>query len=133
MKLQRGLQQVPWCQRQTLKGTAMAVGVHPTVITRAIKTKKLRFHVTRMKPVLTDENKVARVAFAMNALRSDRKDRMVFENMYNVVHVDEKWFNHDKDVRKVILGANETMETRRCRNKRFIGKTMFLTAVARPR
>ncbi|KAF0701882.1 hypothetical protein AaE_016263 [Aphanomyces astaci] len=52
--------------------------------------------------------------------------------MIDVVHLDEKWFNADKDLRKVYLTKGETPKGRACKSKRFIPKVMFLAAVARP-
>ncbi|KAH9095054.1 hypothetical protein LEN26_017931 [Aphanomyces euteiches] len=53
--------------------------------------------------------------------------------MWDVVHHDEKWFNADKDRRKVYLAPGEAIDRRECKSKRFIPKVMFLAAVARPR
>ena len=53
--------------------------------------------------------------------------------MFDVVHVDEKWFYEDVDKRfYYIVGDEEPPQRHRC-SKRFIQKTMFLAAVARPR
>ncbi|ETV69095.1 hypothetical protein H257_15065 [Aphanomyces astaci] len=49
------------------------------------------------------------------------------------IHLDEKWFNADKDCRKVYLVGDEVVKQRPCKSKRFISKIMFLGAVARPR
>ncbi|RAW20637.1 hypothetical protein PC110_g22920 [Phytophthora cactorum] len=54
-------------------------------------------------------------------------------HMYDTVHVDEKWFNLYKDTNKYYLTATEQLPYRSCPNKRYIGKIMFLAAVARPR
>ncbi|KAF0735417.1 hypothetical protein Ae201684_008107 [Aphanomyces euteiches] len=51
--------------------------------------------------------------------------------MWDVVHMDEKWFNADQDRRKVYLTPDETVEHRTTKSKRFIPKVMFLAAVAR--
>ncbi|KAF0749807.1 hypothetical protein AaE_006917, partial [Aphanomyces astaci] len=53
--------------------------------------------------------------------------------MWDVVHLDEKWFNADKNIRKVYLTAGEEPEQRASSSKRFVSKVMFLAAVARPR
>ncbi|KAG3244212.1 hypothetical protein PI124_g11005 [Phytophthora idaei] len=51
--------------------------------------------------------------------------------MHNLVHLDDKWFNEDKDNRTVYGLSGEALPLRRRKSKRFIGKTMFLAAVAR--
>ncbi|GMF59677.1 unnamed protein product [Phytophthora fragariaefolia] len=53
--------------------------------------------------------------------------------MYDVVHVDEKWFNMYKASSRYYLTADESLPYRTCPNKRYIGKVMFLAAIARPR
>lgn len=53
--------------------------------------------------------------------------------MYDVVHVDEKWFNMYRASTTYYLSPMETIPYRACPNKRYIGKVMFLAAVARPR
>ncbi|KAF0702712.1 hypothetical protein AaE_015763 [Aphanomyces astaci] len=56
-----------------------------------------------------------------------------FFGIWDVVHLDEKWFNADKDSRKTYLVDGEDVENRACKSKCFIAKVMFLCAVARPR
>ncbi|ETV65481.1 hypothetical protein H257_17775 [Aphanomyces astaci] len=56
-----------------------------------------------------------------------------FDPLWDVVHLDEKWFNADKDRRTMYLLANEAPPCRSWKSKRFIPKVMFLAAVARPR
>ncbi|KAG3136913.1 hypothetical protein PI126_g17609 [Phytophthora idaei] len=58
---------------------------------------------------------------------------MKFDEGYDVVHVDEKWFNEDKDDRAYLLLDGEEPPPRDRKSKRFIPKMMFLAAVARPR
>ncbi|ETW02180.1 hypothetical protein H310_05748 [Aphanomyces invadans] len=52
--------------------------------------------------------------------------------MWEVVHLDEKWFNADKDCHKEYLVEGEEVQPRACKSKRFIPNVMFLCAVARP-
>ncbi|OWZ02217.1 Mar9 Transposase [Phytophthora megakarya] len=53
--------------------------------------------------------------------------------MDNVVHVDEKWFCEDKYKLSYLLLPRKRPPHRTRKSKRFIPKTMFLAAVARPR
>lgn len=53
--------------------------------------------------------------------------------MYDRVHIDEKWFNMYKAATTYYLTADEADPHRSSQNKRYIGKVMFLAAVARPR
>ncbi|CAN0360891.1 unnamed protein product, partial [Discosporangium mesarthrocarpum] len=60
--------------------------------------------------------------------------RVVVDDMYDWVHVDEKWFYVMKDGRGIYLHSEEDApKPPRAQNKRFITKVMFLAAVARPR
>ncbi|XP_057539585.1 uncharacterized protein LOC130817742 [Amaranthus tricolor] len=53
--------------------------------------------------------------------------------MYNVVHIDEKWFYMSRETQRYYLFPWEEEEPYRCvKNKNFIGKVMFIAAVARP-
>lgn len=53
--------------------------------------------------------------------------------MYDRVHIDEKWFNLYRETERFYLTRNEENSYRASPNKRYIGKVMFLAAVARPR
>ncbi|CAM9819387.1 unnamed protein product [Discosporangium mesarthrocarpum] len=58
----------------------------------------------------------------------------VVDDMYDWVHVDEKWFYVMEDGREICLHPEEDApKPPRAQNKRFITKVMFLAAVARPR
>ncbi|ETV79646.1 hypothetical protein H257_06903 [Aphanomyces astaci] len=66
----------------------------------------------------------------------ERKNTQVtyeFDAMWDVVHLDEKWFNADKDRRKVYVVKGQSIKRPAAKIKRFIPKVMFLAAVARPR
>ncbi|OMO85689.1 hypothetical protein COLO4_21501 [Corchorus olitorius] len=56
-----------------------------------------------------------------------------FKGMYNVVHIDEKWFYMTKKIEKYYLLPDEEEPYRTCKSKNFIPKVMFLVAMARPR
>jgi hypothetical protein len=56
-----------------------------------------------------------------------------YESMENVVVIDEKIFYNDRDKKTMYLVEGEEPPERACENKRYIGSTMFLVAVARPR
>ncbi|CAM9236977.1 unnamed protein product [Discosporangium mesarthrocarpum] len=59
--------------------------------------------------------------------------RVVVEDMYDWVHVNEKWFYVMKDGRGIYLHPEEdTPKPPRAQNKRFITKVTFLADVARP-
>ena len=53
--------------------------------------------------------------------------------MYDVVNVDEKWFNLYKTSTCCYLAGKEVLPYRSTPKKRYISKVIFLAAVARPR
>ncbi|RQM21130.1 hypothetical protein B5M09_010088 [Aphanomyces astaci] len=56
-----------------------------------------------------------------------------FDAMWDVVHLDEKWFNAEKGRLKVYVVKGQSIKRRVAKSKRFIPKVMFLATVARPR
>lgn len=107
-----------------------AIGVSVGVVRRLIKRGAVRKHSNTIKPLLTPQNRAERVRFACSFVNMDTFE---YQPMLNVVHVDEKWFYNDVDRRTYYLLPEEEPPIRRWKSKRFVGKTMFLTAVARPR
>ncbi|GMF62842.1 unnamed protein product [Phytophthora fragariaefolia] len=85
---------------------------------------------TFIKPVLTPENKLQRVEHTLSFI-NDRT--LEFEPMHNVVPVDAKWFYLDRDKRSYLVLEGEEPIPRLWKSKRFVPKTMFLAALARPR
>lgn len=55
-----------------------------------------------------------------------------FQDMYNIIHVDEKWFFMSKTSQTFYLAPHESQPYRTTKSKRFICKIMFETVVARP-
>ncbi|KAL4347250.1 hypothetical protein GQ457_17G012040 [Hibiscus cannabinus] len=56
----------------------------------------------------------------------------LFIGMFNIVHIDEKWFYLSKTSEKYYLHPDEVEPCHTCKSLRFITKVMFLAAVARP-
>lgn len=121
---------IPAKRRAKPRKIAAEIGVSVGVVRRLVKAGALVKHSNTIKPLLTAQNRVARVEFACRFVDVNSRE---YDPMLNVVHIDEKWFYNDVDRRTYYLLPDEEPPTRRCKSKRFIGKTMFLTAVARPR
>lgn len=98
-----------------------------TLHTMIRKDGVLRPHSSSVKPSLTEENKLHRVHFCL-----EQRDGMLYEEMYDRIHVDEKWFNLTQVKSKFYLAAGEEPPNRSTRHKSHIPKVMFLAAVARP-
>jgi hypothetical protein len=93
----------------------------------------------KLKPTLTDENKVHRFMFAVDKIKGGSTGLRAglrvptFDGLYDKVHIDEKWFFLSKDGKKYILVDGEEAPERTVKHKKYMAKVMFLCAVARPR
>jgi hypothetical protein len=77
-------------QRRTLRDTAAALNVSHGVVRRMNEKGLMRKHMNRIHPAITEENKLQRIQFALSLVNAAT---LIFNNMYDIVHVDEKWFN----------------------------------------
>ncbi|RHY22845.1 hypothetical protein DYB36_013416 [Aphanomyces astaci] len=68
-------------QRSTIREMSVATGISIRTLSRHLKKETFRRRSTRIKPLLSEANKLERIQFC------------------DVVHLDEKWFNTDKDRR----------------------------------
>ena len=50
----------------------------------------LQPHTSSLKPFLTEQNKYAQLMYALEMINPS--DTTKFQNMYDMIHVDEKWF-----------------------------------------
>lgn len=108
--------------------------VSKSTLHRRIKEGVIRAHTNSLKPYLSDENMRACLQFCLSMLEpSSLHTQPIFKNMYNSVHIDEKWFFMTKEAERYYLLPEEHEPLRTCKSKRFITKVMFLAAVARPR
>ena len=88
-------------------------------------------HTSSLKPMLTEENKMSRIELALSFV--DKNNTSKFENMEDLIHIDEKWFYLTKDGQRFIIAADEEEPYRHVQHKSFLTKILFLCAVARPR
>ncbi|OWZ23191.1 Mar9 Transposase [Phytophthora megakarya] len=120
----------PENERERVAVTAKRIGVSKSLVQSLLDEGHLTRRSARIKPVLSEKQRAQRVSRTLLFL--DEKT-CEFEPMYDIVHIDEKWFNEDIDGRSYLLLPNEEPPQRHCRSKRHMPKTMFLAAVARPR
>ncbi|XP_021991321.1 uncharacterized protein LOC110888087 [Helianthus annuus] len=126
--------QIPLRRRTNIRSLAKAINVSKSTMHRRIKEGALRPHTNAIKPDLTDQNKKARLEFCLSMVtRSFSSASPTFYDMFNVIHIDEKWFYMSKPSKRYYLVPNEDEPLRTCKSKKFITKVMFLAAVARPR
>ncbi|WCJ20989.1 hypothetical protein M5689_003183 [Euphorbia peplus] len=121
-------------KRTNIRSLSKALGEPKSTVHRRIKEGSLRPHSNALKPYLTNENKIARLEFCLSMIdKGTIETKPSFIDMYDRIHIDEKWFNITKIAQKYYLHPDEKGPLRTCKSKRFIIKIMFLAAVARPR
>ena len=121
-------------QRKTFRAAGYHINMAPSTLWRRCKEngnsedgpRRISIH---QKPILTEANEQQRIDYAI-AQVDECGD--YFKSQFDVVHVDEKWFNMYEASYSCILGPGEGCPNQQARNKRYIGKCMFLCAVARP-
>jgi hypothetical protein len=135
--LKTAIKRVDPKKRKTVRGLAKAIGI-PASTLHLYKSRDSLFikHNSRLKPKLSDDHKRARLLFAFDHVTDDN----TFADMFDEVHVDEKWFYivHDKEGFYILPEEKEDREEMRkfhrsTQHKGHIEKVMFLAATARPR
>ena len=92
----QGLKEIPRRRRKTYRSTARAMGVSLNTVQRMLLQKDVcRIHTSSLKPTLTEENKMSRMELALSFVNKNNPSK--FENMEDLIHVDEKWFYLTKD------------------------------------
>jgi hypothetical protein len=121
---------IPLKKRKTYRALAAQLEV-PLSTVHGMRRKVIVKHTNTIKPRLTDDHKIARIDYALSMRDPQNKEK--YQNMYDLVHVDEKWFFITADSECYILARDEPPPTRCTAHKGYISKVMFLCATARPR
>ncbi|ETN06143.1 hypothetical protein PPTG_13925 [Phytophthora nicotianae INRA-310] len=100
------VKEIPLAQRGSIRALATAVGIPKTTLYELLKEDG-NPSINAIKPSLTDKNKLERLRYCADKVRSNG----LFDDMYNVVHINMKWFSLPRDKKT---------------------KVMFMAAVARP-
>ena len=87
--------------------------------------------MSSLKSTLMEENKVSRMELALSFINKNNTSK--FENMEDLIHIDEKWFYLMKDGQHFIIAGDEAEPYRHVQHKSFLTKIMFLCVVASPR
>jgi hypothetical protein len=127
------VQTVPIEARTTIRSIASSSEVPKSTVHRYFKKGILRRHTNSVKPFLTDKQRLARLEFCLSMLRPTIGDDLQFVDMYNTVHIDEKWFYITKATKNYYLYRDESVPYRSAKSKRYLIKVMFLACTARPR
>ena len=121
---------LPLARRRTLRSIANGMGLATgTVFTMMRKDKVLRPHSSAIKPTITEEGRLVRVDFCLE----HRGLNGLYKDMFDRVHIDEKWFYLTRLNERYYLTEDEPEPHRHVTHKGHIPKVMFMCAVARPR
>ena len=127
--IEEGVKSVLLRKRCTQQKLAKSTGVSKTTVHHWIVDSALHVHSNSLRPILTEENRLARFEMAMDS--RDPVDQTKYQDMRDQIHVDEKGF-FSCGRRKGTFSI-KTKNPKHCVNhKSHITKVMFLCAVARP-
>ncbi|TBU12761.1 hypothetical protein CWI38_0638p0010, partial [Hamiltosporidium tvaerminnensis] len=121
------IRNTPLNRRGTLRSLSVAIVIPKSTLFDIFKIS------STVKPTLTDKNKMDRLKFCLSKVNLANNGDLLFDDLYDYVHIDKKWFYLTKVKRSYYLMLNEENPERNCKSKRFITKIMFMAAVARPR
>ena len=93
-----------------------------------VKKGLLKKRRQNLKPLLTDNHKLLRVAWIRNPIEED----WMYCNMMQYIHINEKWFTLVTDGDGYYLSTAEQQNYRNVQHKKHITKVIFLLAIARP-
>ncbi|XP_047258605.1 uncharacterized protein LOC107876281 [Capsicum annuum] len=106
-----------------------------STVFRRVKDGTLRPHSNSIKPQLTEGNKKVRLQYCLSMIDQNTIHiNPMFMNMFNYVHIDEKWFFLSKIFERYYMlpGGHEPDPYRSYKSKNFTPKVMFMAAVVHP-
>ncbi|XP_015161587.1 uncharacterized protein [Solanum tuberosum] len=124
--------EIPLCRRTNIRSLSFAINMAKSTVFRRVKEGAIRPHTNAIKPHLTEENKKARLRFCLSMIdQSTLHSNPMFIDMFNYIHIDEKWFYLSKKSERYYLlpEEEESNPYRSCKSKTFITKVMFMAAV----
>jgi hypothetical protein len=123
---------IPLFERRTLRSLSAALGIPLSTLhgMKKMSDPVIRPHNSILKPLLSEEHEFQRVCYAVKYFSANDNH---YDDFFQCVHVDEKWFFLTEKQQKYYLAPNEQNPYRRARSKDHITKVMFLAAIARPR
>ena len=122
-------------QRRSLRSLSIALNV-PRSTLHCLMSKHdggtaiILPHTSVLKPLLTNEHQFQRVCYAVMHLNGEDHR---YDDFYQHVHVDEKWFFLTEQQMRVYLAGVEEQTLRVTQKKSDVMKVVFLAAIARPR
>ena len=82
-----------------------SMGVSKTTVHHWIVESTLCVHSNSLRPILTEENRLARFKMAMGA--HDPVEQTKYQDMCDQIHVDEKWFFLMREKERYLLHRDE--------------------------
>ncbi|ETN23842.1 hypothetical protein PPTG_00348 [Phytophthora nicotianae INRA-310] len=108
-KLATKLKKVPVFQRRRVAATAARIGVSTSLIRSLVDEGYLTRRSSSIKPHLSDNNKIQRMQHTLTFINDQTYQ---FENMYGMIHIDEKWINEDIDERTFLVLPDQELPER---------------------
>ncbi|RQM23442.1 hypothetical protein B5M09_007852 [Aphanomyces astaci] len=130
--LPKRIQAIPQSPRYWFCSLANSLGMPKSTLHDYFKRGVFAKYSIVLKPALTEPNKVCRLRWALDHV-CDRDGAKFFDDMYDTLHVDEKWFFITRLQKKVYGAIGEKIQQRSCKSKHHLLKVMFLTADVHPR
>ena len=126
---------LPLMARNTRQNLSLALKVSHTTVNSWVKEGILQSHRNMLKPTLTEQNKLSCLLMATSFIKEKegKEGEYEYKDMYDLVHVDEKWFYLSQDRQRFVLTDDEKNPHRSVKHKSHVTKVMFLCAIARPR
>lgn len=94
---------VPFNKRSNFRSLSYAIGIPKTTLFRIFKRGEFKRESNVVKPYLTDQNKKQRVEFCLSKIHPDGK----FLDLFDHIHIDEKWFYMTRVKRNFYLCLDE--------------------------
>ena len=112
-------------KKTSQKAAANVMGVSQSTVWRWKKKKHIRKHTNAIKPLLMDTNKNDMLFFGISScIYDEQTDAFKFNDMSNIVHIDEKLFYLTRIQQTYYLTPGEPEPHREIQSKRFVPKIM---------
>ena len=98
------------------------MGVSKTTVQHWIVELTLHVHSNSLRPILTEEIRLARFEMAMDS--RDPVDQTKYQDMHDRIHVDEKWFFLMREKERYLLHRDEKIPKHCVKHKSHITKVM---------
>jgi hypothetical protein len=131
--IKEAIKDIPLFRRRTIRDLAAALGIPKSTLFDLKNDNDNPVIMpcsSALRPLLTEHHKLMRTLFCITKLNPHDGP---YQDHYQSVHVDEKWFFITESYLRLYLVPGEEKPDRQCLNKDHILKVMFLGAVARPR